>query len=115
MTHRSGRKGSRVINKRLSFECLEERIVLSGITDHSAAFDLIDLYEMRRQREYAEIDGDGIGIAIIDTGIDISHNTFGDRIIASEDLFYGREGNFFTSSHGTNVACLLYTSDSADE
>ena len=72
MTHRSVRKGSRVINKRLSFECLEERIVLSGITDHSAAFDLIDLYEMRRQREYAEIDGDGIGIAIIDTGIDIS-------------------------------------------
>ena len=110
MTNKSGRKRSRVVNKRLSFECLEDRIVLSGITDHSAAFDLIDLYEMRRQREYAEIDGDGIGIAIIDTGIDISHNTFADRIIANEDLFYGREGNFFTSSHGTNVAGVAASS-----
>jgi len=98
------------VNKRLSFECLEDRIVLSGITDHSPAFDLIDLYEMRRQREYVEIDGDGIGIAIIDTGIDTSHNTFDERIIASEDLFYGREGNFLTSSHGTHVAGVAASS-----
>ena len=47
--------------KRLFLEQLEPRLVLTGLTPHSFAFDLIDLYDMRRAQEFQEVDGDGIG------------------------------------------------------
>ena len=97
--------------KRLFLEQLEPRLVLTGLTPHSFAFDLIDLYDMRRAQEFQEVDGDGIGIAIIDTGVDTSHSMFTDRIVANVDLVYQTEGNYFTSGHGTHVAGIAAASD----
>ena len=92
------------LKRRFSFEQLEPRLVLTGISPHSFAFDLIDLYDLRREHEFAEIDGDGIGIAIVDTGVDTTHTMFADRVVANVDLVYGTEGNYFTANHGTHVS-----------
>ena len=105
-------RGSRNrFRKRLFLEQLEPRLVLTGLTPHSFAFDLIDLYDMRRAQEFQEVDGDGIGIAIIDTGVDTSHRMFTDRVVANVDLVYQTEGNYFTSGHGTHVAGIAAASD----
>ncbi len=105
-------QGNRIRLKRgFSFEQLEPRFVLTGISPHSFAFDLIDLYDLRREHEFAEIDGDGIGIAIVDTGVDVTHAMFADRVVANVDLVYGTEGNYFTANHGTHVAGIAASSD----
>ena len=111
MRRQRGRKIAGLRRKRLFLEQLEPRLVLTGITPHSFAFDLIDLYDMRRIPEFQEIDGDEIGIAIIDTGVDTTHSMFTGRMAANVDLVYQNEGNFFTSNHGTHVAGIAAASD----
>ena len=101
----------RRLQKRLFLEPLEPRLVLTGVAPHSFAFDLIDLYEMRRLPDFEEIDGGEIGIAIIDTGVDSSHELLANRVIANVDLVYANEGNYFTSNHGTHVAGIAAASD----
>ncbi|MBL99490.1 MAG: hypothetical protein CMM06_07320 [Rhodopirellula sp.] len=101
----------RRLQKRLFLEPLEPRLVLTGVAPHSFAFDLIDLYEMRRLPDFDEIDGDEIGIAIIDTGVDSSHELLTNRVVANVDLVYANEGNYFTSNHGTHVAGIAAASD----
>ncbi|MEC9095671.1 MAG: S8 family serine peptidase [Planctomycetota bacterium] len=108
--HTNGRRRNR-FRKRLFLEQLEPRLVLTGLTPHSFAFDLIDLYDMRRDPDFQEVDGDGIGIAIIDTGVDITHDMFTDRVVANVDLVYQTEGNYYTSNHGTHVAGIAAGED----
>ena len=43
---------------------------------HNAAFDLIGLTDLRANPATAGIDGTGIGVAVIDTGIDYAHALF---------------------------------------
>ena len=97
--------------KRLWIETLEQRIVLAGITPHSFAFDLIDLYDMRRQPDFQEIDGQAIGIALIDTGVDGTHDLLQDNYVTSLDLVYGHAGAYYSSNHGTHVAGIAASSD----
>ena len=96
--------------KRLWIETLEQRIVLAGITPHSFAFDLIDLYDMRRQPDFQEIDGQAIGIALIDTGVDGTHDLLQDNYVTSLDLVYGHAGAYYSSNHGTHVAGIAASS-----
>ncbi len=105
-----GERGSD-LRRQLMLEHLEHRLVLTGISPHSFAFDLIDLYDLRRGHEFQQIDGDGIGIAIIDTGVDTTHDMFTGRVVANVDLVYQTEGNYFTSEHGTHVAGIAASSD----
>src|SRR5262249_4979328 len=62
-----------------------------------------------------QIDGEGIGIAILDSGIDSQHHTFGapgqlHRVIASVD-FTGEGTTADLYGHGTHVASIAAGSD----
>ena len=106
----SHRKHNRKFSQ-LWIETLEQRIVLAGMTPHSFAFDLIDLYDMRRQADFQEIDGQGIGIALIDTGVDGNHELLRDNYVTSLDLVYGQAGSYYSSNHGTHVAGIAASTD----
>jgi serine protease AprX len=63
-------------------------------------------YDMRRLSGNSGLDGRGVGIAVIDSGIYSNHNAFKDRIQASVD-FTGQSGATRDPyGHGTHVAGL---------
>lgn len=66
------------------------------------AADLLRLDAVHRQAT-----GDGVRVAVIDTGMDLGHPEYGQRIVEARD-FVGREDESFTTDlHGTAVAGLL--------
>jgi subtilisin family serine protease len=59
---------------------------------------------MRRQPDFQEIDGQAIGIALIDTGVDGTHDLLQDNYVTSLDLVYGHAGPII---HPTTVHMSL--------
>ena len=86
----------------------------------AAARDLIRLDQLRTDSRFANLDGSGCAVAIIDTGIDADHPFFGpdsdqngvaDRIVFQYD-FAGNDGEASDSTgHGTHVASIIGSSD----
>jgi len=61
--------------------------------------------ESGRVHDDLKINGAGIKVAILDTGIDIHHPGFSNQIIDSID--YTGEGVYDLNGHGTHVACIV--------
>ncbi|MDX2147224.1 MAG: S8 family serine peptidase [Planctomycetota bacterium] len=81
------------------FEAIEPRTLLS------AAFDLIQLSDLRRDSNFAGIDGSGIGVAVLDTGIDASHPELAAAYLGGADFTDDGIGpNQDRQGHGTHVA-----------
>ncbi|HLO42259.1 MAG TPA: S8 family serine peptidase, partial [Phycisphaerales bacterium] len=84
----------------LGFERLEERYALS------AAFDVVGITALRADANYSAVDGSGIGVAVIDTGLYSNHPDLSGNFVAWYDaVTRSSAGNAFDpDGHGTHVA-----------
>ena len=65
------------------FDPLECRTLLS------AAYDLIGLTALRSDQIFKDIDGRGVAVAVIDTGLDTTHPLLSPNYLAGADLTTG--------------------------
>ena len=82
-------------------EPLEPRLVLS------AAFDLIGVTAARADPLFAGIDGDGVSVAVIDTGLDVNHPLIAPNFVAGVDIVSGANTPTVVNPHGTHVAGIV--------
>lgn len=87
------------------FELLERRELLS------AAFDLIGLTAMRADPLYADIDGTGFSVAVIDTGLDATHPLLAPNYLTGRDFVFGGSDPTPVDPHGTHVAGTVGAAD----
>lgn len=82
------------------FESMESRLLLSG------AFDTVGLTTLRNDAAFAGIDGSGIGVAILDTGIFSTHQDLAPNFVKWYDAVRRTETStpFDPNGHGTHVA-----------
>jgi len=86
-------------------EALEGRALLS------AAFDLIGLSALRADPAYAGLDGSGVTVAVLDTGLDGSHPLLVDAYRAGFDAVYNTGIPTDREHHGTHVAGIVAARD----
>ena len=82
-------------------EPLEPRRLLS------AALDLIGVTAMRNDPSLAGIDGRGVSVAVIDTGVDASHPLLAPNFVTGFDFFAESPNVTLTGDHGTHVAGIV--------
>ncbi len=85
----------------LVVETLEPRTLLS------AAFDLIGLTALRNDPLFSTIDGGGVSVAVIDTGLDASHPLIAPNFVAGRDVVRGVDVPTVVNPHGTHVAGIV--------
>ncbi|NEO57595.1 MAG: DUF4347 domain-containing protein [Okeania sp. SIO3B5] len=72
---------------------------------------LIGMDDFRANPRFAGIDGSGFATVILDTGIDLDHPFFGDRIVHSFDFANGDADASDPQGHGSNVSSIVASSD----
>src|SRR3954469_14837303 len=84
---------------------LEARYLLS------AALDLIGVTALRSDPTLAGIDGSGVSVAIIDTGVDFTHPLLAPAQVAAHDFVRNNNQALPTDEHGTHVAGIVGARD----
>jgi len=82
-------------------ELLEPRLLLS------AAYDLIGLTQARNDPAFSTIDGGGVSVAVIDTGLDINHPLIAPNYVAGANIVTGGTVPTVVNPHGTHVAGIV--------
>ncbi|MEM8675830.1 MAG: S8 family serine peptidase [Cyanobacteria bacterium P01_G01_bin.67] len=75
------------------------------------AFDLIGLTQLRNEPQYGGIDGSGFSVAVIDTGIDLSHPLIAPNYVAGYDFVDEDDDPSDPQGHGTHVAGIVGATD----
>lgn len=75
------------------------------------AFDLIGLTALRNDPRFADIDGSGVSVAVIDTGLDRTHPLLAGNVVAGIDLVFGGDDPVDRFGHGTHVAGTIGATD----
>lgn len=92
-----------------SFECPEEVVPELKVRE-ARIFQILDLEadeQIKADQVWAEgINGEGVNVVILDTGIDTSHIELSDSILGCEN-FVTEESCEDLSGHGTNVAGII--------
>jgi subtilisin family serine protease len=86
-------------------EPLESRWLLS------AALDLIGVTALRADLAFAGIDGSGVTVAVIDTGVDFSHPRLSTARVDEFDFVRDSTTVQLTDEHGTHVAGIVGARD----
>lgn len=73
----------------------------------AAGFDLIGLTALRNDPIFAGIDGSGVSVAVIDTGVDFSHPLLASSFVAGADIANGGSTPTPVDPHGTHVAGIV--------
>jgi Ca2+-binding RTX toxin-like protein len=93
-------------------EALPSGVVSDATAQSQADSSLIHLDQFRADPRFSGIDGHGLSVAVIDTGIDLTHPFFGNRIVYSYDFSDGNDSNASdTVGHGSNVASIIGSQD----
>jgi hypothetical protein len=77
----------------------------------SAAFDLIGLTQMRADPLYSGLDGTGVTVAVLDTGLDRTHVRIAPNYVGGRDLVGGGDNPIDRQSHGTHVSGIVAATD----
>ena len=85
----------------LLLDLLEQRRLMS------AAFDLIGVTDLRNDGTLSGIDGGGVSVAVIDTGLDINHPLISPNFVAGADIVGGGSNPTVVNAHGTHVAGIV--------
>jgi hypothetical protein len=88
-----------------AFEELESRQLLN------AAFDLIGLSQLRSDPTYSGIDGSGVTVAILDTGLDRTHSALAANYVAGDNEADGGSDPVDREGHGTHVSGIIGARD----
>ena len=75
------------------------------------AFDLIGLTQLRNDPQFSGINGSGLSVAIIDSGIDTDHPLLAPNYVAGYDFFDGDGDPSDPDGHGTHVAGTIGATD----
>ncbi|MBO1348813.1 MAG: S8 family serine peptidase [Hormoscilla sp. GUM202] len=75
------------------------------------AFDLIGLTDLRNDPLFADIDGSGVRVAVIDTGLDRTHSLLEGNYITGVDFVNGGNNPVDRIDHGTHVAGIVGASE----
>ena len=94
-------------------EALEPRILLS------AANDLIGVTALRADPTFAGIDGSGVSVVVIDTGVDVTHPLIAGNYVfdatsggpVGQDFAFGGSNPVPVDLHGTHVAGIIGATD----
>lgn len=77
-----------------------------------AAFQLIELNRVRADTRFGDIDGAGIGVAVLDTGLDYTHQLLDGNYVGGFDAVDNdADPQEFQSSHGTHVGGIVGAED----
>lgn len=91
----------------------KQTVQLEQAPDNNLAFDLIGLTKLRNDPQFAGIDGSGVSVAVIDTGIDIDHPLIAPNYIAGYDFVDGDRDPSDPDGHGTHVSGIIGAGDEA--
>ncbi len=75
------------------------------------AFDLIGLTQLRNDPQFAGIDGSGLAVAVIDTGIEYNHPLLAPNYITGVDFVNNDNDPLDDEGHGTHVAGTVGAAD----
>ena len=78
-----------------------------------AAFDQIGLTQLRADANYSSIDGSGVTVAVLDTGLDSTHRDLVGNYRAGFDAVNGESLPVDRQGHGTHVAGLVGSTNSS--
>ncbi|ELR98462.1 S8 family serine peptidase [Gloeocapsa sp. PCC 73106] len=75
------------------------------------AFDLIGLTQLRNDPQFSTLDGSGLSVVIIDTGLETSHDLLESNYLTGFDFVENREEIVDTDGHGTHIAGIIGATD----
>ena len=75
------------------------------------AFDLIGLTQLRNDPQFIGIDGSGFSVAVIDTGLDVTHPLIAPNYVAGFDFIDNDSDPTDPEGHGTHVSGIVGATD----
>jgi len=87
--------------------------MISSYVSSSNVYNADDLMNITAARQKYSLDGSNYGVVVIDTGVDVNHDFFDGRVVFTKDFTSDGDEDDDIHGHGTHVASIIASSDSA--